>query len=407
MRNLTIPRRLPVLFVFLVSVSALIGYAGFTTVPRVSVFILAVPVLWTLADSRYSAFAVVLAYKLAASRGLLPGAAVFLSESHTPLQAAALYLLLPFGASLPFLLFWSGNKNRKAVCLVLAFIAAYVLPPVSLIGVINPLMASGTMFRGWGFAGILTVTAAYALCAVSKKSAYAFLCVIALTAVLPNYCWYRVPAPEGVIAVDTSFSRLGSGSFNFTQDYERSNMVFSELRKRGIAQSGAGVIVLPETIAGRLNNSGLGLWRSEIHRLMPGKAVIFGAELPAGDGRKYNNAAVMFHGGDAGKTSTVYQRIPVPYSMYRGPFAQTGAKLNLWHSGILTLPDGRRAAVIICYEAFLTWPFLISMFHSPDMIICMANLWWCRQTSIPATMEAAVSLWALTFGVPAAFARNI
>ena len=57
---------------------------------RAAALILAVPVLWTLADSRYAAFAVILAYKLAASRGLLPGAAVFLSEDHTFLQAAAL-----------------------------------------------------------------------------------------------------------------------------------------------------------------------------------------------------------------------------------------------------------------------------------------------------------------------------
>ena len=86
----------------LVITSALIGYAGFTTMPQAAALILAVPVFWALACSRYAAFAVVLAYKLAASRGLLPGAAVFLSENHTPLQAATLYFLMPFGVSLPF-----------------------------------------------------------------------------------------------------------------------------------------------------------------------------------------------------------------------------------------------------------------------------------------------------------------
>jgi hypothetical protein len=71
------------------------------------------------------------------------------------------------------------------------------------------------------------------------------------------------------------------------------------------------------------------------------------------------------------------------------------------------LPDGRNAAVIICYEAFLTWPFLVSMIHKPDVIICAANLWWCRETSLPATQRIIVSLWANTFGVPAVFVRNI
>jgi predicted amidohydrolase len=89
-------------------------------------------------------------------------------------------------------------------------------------------------------------------------------------------------------------------------------MVFGELRKRNIAQSGAKIIVLPETIAGRLNDTGLDLWRGEIQKLLPDKTVIFGAELPTGDGRKYDNAAVMLHGG---KTAVSRQRIPVPYSM--------------------------------------------------------------------------------------------
>jgi apolipoprotein N-acyltransferase len=108
-----------------------------------------------------------------------------------------------------------------------------------------------------------------------------------------------------------------------------------------------------------------------------------------------------------GKITISRQRIPVPFSMYRGPFSSTGANLHLPDSGVLELPDGRKTAVIICYEAFLTWPFLASMYRKPDMIICSANLWWCRETSLPATQRNIVSLWALTFGVPAMFVRNI
>jgi hypothetical protein len=47
------------------------------------------------------------------------------------------------------------------------------------------------------------------------------------------------------------------------------------------------------------------------------------------------------------------------------------------------------------------------MIHEPDVIISTANLWWCRETSLPATQKAAVSLWALTFGVPVVFVKNI
>jgi apolipoprotein N-acyltransferase len=382
--------------------SAAIGYAGFSTVPRAAALVLAVPVLWTLAGSRSSAFAVILAYKLTASRGLLYGAAVFLPEDRA-FMAAALYPLMSISASLPFLVFWDERGRRKAMAVVPAFLAAYMLPPMSLVGIGNPLMASGTIFRGCGFAGISAVLAIYALCAVSGRTAYSFLCVIALFAALPPDSWYEPPKPEGIAAVDTSFGRLGSGSFDFEMDYERTKKVFDDLRRRGIGKTGAQTIVLPETIAGRLNRTGLELWKEEIQRQLPDKAVIFGAMLPTGDGMKYDNAALMLRDG---KIIASAQRIPVLYSMYLGPFAESGANLHLTGNGILKLPDGRMSAVIICYETFLTWPFLVSMIHKPDVIVCMANLWWCGGTSLPAVQKAAVSLWALAFGVPAVFARN-
>ena len=137
----------------LVLISACVGYAGFTTAPRTAALVLAVPVLRTLAKSRHTAFAVILAYKLAASRGLLPGAAVFLSEDHTFAQATTLYFLLPFCASLPFFALWDDDPKLKAMAVVPAFLLAYLLPPLSLVGIINPLIASGTIFRGWDSPG--------------------------------------------------------------------------------------------------------------------------------------------------------------------------------------------------------------------------------------------------------------
>jgi hypothetical protein len=191
-----------------------IGFVGLSFHLSFAPMILAIPVLWTLAGSRYAAFGVVLAYKLAASRGLLPGAAVFLSEHHTFTEAAALYCLMPCGASLPFGLFWSKEKKRKAACLLLAFLTAYVLPPFSVIGIINPLMASGAIFRGWGFAGMLVMLGIYAVCILSRKTIFIFLCVIGIFTALPGESWYKPQTPEGVVAVNTSFGRLGSGSFN-------------------------------------------------------------------------------------------------------------------------------------------------------------------------------------------------
>jgi apolipoprotein N-acyltransferase len=149
------------------------------------------------------------------------------------------------------------------------------------------------------------------------------------------------------------------------------------------------------------------LWRKEASNVLrPGQTLVFGAKLPDGDGRKYDNAAIFITSGGDGIIKS-HQRVPVPYSMYRGPFAGTGANLHLLESGVVGLPDERRAAVIICYEAYLTWPYLVSMIRKPDLIVSIANLWWCRDTSLPRTQRRVISLWALTFGVPVIFSGNI
>ena len=345
------------------------------------------------------------AYNLTVSRGLFSGAAVFLSENHTSLEAACLWLLMVLGVSLPFAL-WSPRNGRKAALLVTAFLAAYVLPPISLIGIVNPLMAAGCLFPGWGFLGLAATTLLYIFAALNKRFAAVFLCFAAALPFVPfSSVSESLPSPPGFAILNTSFGRLGSGSFSFERDFERVKLVFSELRKRKIRESGAKIVLLPETLAGRFNNAGLELWRSEIRRWVGDEAaIIFGAEIPTGDGGKYDNALVTLRGG---RFSFTRQRVPVPYSMYRGPWAEGGANLRLWDDGILELPEGRAAAVLICYEAFLTWPVLVSMTREPDVLLVAANLWWCRETSLPRSMERAAALWGKLFGVPVAFVRNI
>jgi len=391
--------------VILIAASGVIGFFGLSSIPRLATLILAVPVLWGMASTRGAAFAVMLAYFLAVSRGLLPGAAVFLSEDHSLVQVAALYLFMSVGVTMPFLVFWSNDGKKKALYLPIAFIVAFALPPISLIGIVNPILAAGTIFKGFGYLGMIFVLLIWILCALEKKFILPVLCVIVAFTVLPSASWFETKPPDGFLAVETSFGKLGSGSYSFEQDYERVRYVFTDLRERNLKNAESKFIVLPETIAGRFNPSALDLWRRELGKLVKDDAtVIFGGEIPTDGGKKYDNMVIMLH---KGKVSVVPQRIPVPYSMYRGPFAESGANLHLFEDGILELLDGRRAAVFVCYEAYLTWPYLLSMRHRPNMIISIANLWWCRETSLPKTQRVTVALWGLLFGVPVIFATNL
>ena len=179
-------------------------------------------------------------------------------------------------------------------------------------------------------------------------------------------------------------------------------MVFSDLRRRRIRELEQRYIVLLETIAGRVNDASIRLWLRELDSIRGGSQVVFwGGEIPTSLS-KYDNAIFMY---DGNKLSFSAQRIPVPYSMYR-PFTGTGANLHYFADGILPLPDGRTAAILICYEAFLTWPVFLSMMKKPDIIICSSNLWWCKDTSIPVTHERYVALWGRLFDIPSVFAVN-
>lgn len=388
----------------LIAVSGIIGFFCMTHEAALSVTTLIIPALWILASKRASAFCVVLTYHMTISRGVIPGALVFLQETHTLVDACVLWLLLAIGVSIPFLIFWSSNKYKKTLCLLSAVIVAYFAPPVALIGVVNPIISTGCLFPGWGWYGLATMFFVYSLCVVNRKIALVFTVIVALLPIIGFVGLGTPKSPHGIYAIDTSFGRLGSGSYNFENDYERTQMVFNDIKKLKARELKEEYIVLPETIAGRLNNTGSYLWRTELIRfLRADQKAIFGAEIPTDDGRKYDNAMIML---DGGKMTFIAQRIPVPYSMYCGPFAKSGANLHLFEDGILVLPDGRKAAVIICYEAFLSLPYILSFLQNPDFILWTGNQWWCKDTSLPIIQERCVALWAQLFGVPVLFSRN-
>jgi hypothetical protein len=336
----------------LIIASGFIGFFCMTHSLALPVLALIIPVLWILATKRKSAFLVVFAYHLLISRSLVPGATVFLSETHTLMDAFVLWLFMGGAVSTPFLIFWSANKYVRTICLYSALVFAYYLPPVALVGVVNPLMMSGCLFPAWGWAGLLTMLIIYFVCVMDKRIALTFIAFIVLLPILGIGALRNPAQPSGFYAMDTSFGRLGSGSYAFESDYERFQMVFSSIRKARIRELKDEYIVLPETIAGRLNSSGIHIWKTELKKLLRAdQKAIFGGEIPTDNGKKYDNVMILLNGDDM---TMIAQRIPVPYSMYKGPFSESGANLHLLKNGVLELPDNRKAAVIICYEAYLS-----------------------------------------------------
>lgn len=164
------------------------------------------------------------------------------------------------------------------------------------------------------------------------------------------------------------------------------------------------ILVLPETVLPRVHQgndfTSMMLANVSAQLKAKGSAILVGAEVDV-PGRQLQNALVTL--GD--DSSPLIQRVPVPIGMWR-PWGFESIAANPLGSGV-GLVAGRRVAYAICYEQLLTFPLLVSMAHSPDLIVGAANDWWARDTSIPAVQGQALDAWGKLFGVPVVRATNI
>jgi hypothetical protein len=368
------------------------------------------PLLWLETESRKAAYFVPFVFYLAISRGIVPGAYVFFQDGSF-FRASVLWILSAAALALPWGCLWSGKSQAKKALGVFFAVLISIPPPLGLIGWGNPLTGTGLFFPGFGWFGLLIMLDLYLEAAQSEKLRRAFIAAILLA--VPFLTLPAVPKKVTVDSVtirglDTSFGRMASGSGDFDTQYERERQVFQMIRGFGKSSKldSSDIVILPETIAGRMNPTTLKRWRKFFEPFAERGAIfIAGGEIPTGRGRKYNNVMLSFE--KEGKNQTAMQRFPVPFSMWR-PFGGEGANAYLSSLGELSIMEvhGRKLGFLVCYEQFLTWPFLSLMTQRPDVILIPANFWWCRNISLPGIRAAATGLWARLFGIPAAGAVN-
>lgn len=165
-------------------------------------------------------------------------------------------------------------------------------------------------------------------------------------------------------------------------------------------------ILVPETIAGYWTPATQTLWRPVAEELkMRKQTLILGTEILDKD-LKYDNS-LLFLGHIEG--ISYRQRVPVPFSMWRSFGGVGTANAYWWESGLVQVDEKTTAAMLICYEQFLAWPFLRSMMTTSrvDLLVTAANQWWSRETCIPNIERQYAFSWALLFDLPLITARNI
>ena len=359
-----------------------------------------IPLLALESSSRISSFLVSYAFFLSISYGIIPGAYIFFQDGSL-IRALALWLLSSLALAAPYLLINSKNSSLVKGSLTIFAVLISIPPPLGLIGWGNPLTAAGLFFPSFGWVGLVIMLLCYFIAALSRTIRLALVGLILLFT--PFLEIKAAPHEANIKGVNTSFGMLGSGSYDFDAQYERERQIFKELRRMlKTGELSADVIILPETLTGRLNPSVKRRWDEFFTSLKTDTVFVVGGEVPKGD--KYDNVMLSFNDEHE---QTAIQRSPVPFSMYI-PLSAHGANADIFSIGknSTMLLNGKKTAFLICYEQFLTWPLFSILTQKPDVIIAPSNFWWCKETSLPTIRDRALKLWAALFGLPVVSAVN-
>jgi hypothetical protein len=371
-------------------VAGAVGWSGQASLLPAATFF---PLLWARSPTRIAAALVAAGYFLAASRGLPAGVAQFF--------AADLWVGLCFWivAALSFVavhaVLWTVRRGWAKPARYLMVLGLTAFPPLGITGWAHPLTAAGILFPGWGWWGLLALTAGLIGLVTRIGPAIA----IALSGL---WLWSAASGTNQILPVGWRGVDLEMGaSLGRDRSLQRQRNLIALVQE--VAGSGAAVVVLPE--------SALGFWTPTLERLwregLQGVSVTVVAGAAVINANGYDNVMVAIDGG--GGRVLYHERMPVPVSMWRPWERWTGetggARANLFANPVVEVA-GRKIAPLICYEQLVLWPILQSMLYRPDAIVLIGNGWWTTGGNIIAIQRASAKAWSALFGVPLVISFN-
>jgi apolipoprotein N-acyltransferase len=426
----------------LLPAAALLGCLGWQSEHTMAALPL-LAALWSAAPTRAGAGGVVGSYYLSGSAVLPATWAAFFGEQASPLAGVALWLASAVLLALPWWACWaphSASPARLAGGLIAALVLVSV-PPLGIIGWLNPLLAASVLFPRTGWVGLgAGVVLMLALAAAARapwrwrwpaahdrvradgrpgrracalRAGAALLCVALAATAAAARMIEPVPPPAGWLALDTA---LGRTPVNYAETIARQVDLIAAVRA-AVEPAGepAGspdaaqpapapalrVLILPEQVAGRWSAAQQAVW-SRLLAPYPAVQVVFGASVEgSGPGRSRNAVLV----GPTAPRVLASSRQPVPFSMWR-PGAAASYDAQWFARGVSALA-GERVLWSICYEDYLVWPFLRSLARErPTLIVSVANGWWVRGSGQDRLQALHVQAWSRLFNLPLLRAVN-
>ncbi len=394
------------------------------------------PPLAMFQATRRAAWGSAFSYYAGALWPLVPAARNFFGPKASFLEGIAAWLAGAILLAMPWPLAWTTRRIQLLWRVPLALIAT-VLPPLGLIGWASPLTPTGFIFPGTAWFGLLAV---FLICTglCMKRTAFHTALGAVMLGIFTQLTYPGDPAPpQEWETFDTHFGAVAHGAEDPIDEYMNAEWIQTRVQS-----SHAHVVIFPEMVVPRWSAATDLFWQRTLAALSAsGKTILVGAGLSESALQPQNRSAALasydfaaavaaLRGGDllvprrpaqlrgirgsdvyrnaivirGAHSGTFLQRIPVPVGMWH-PFSEDGVPLNLSGPGVIGIGN-QRAAILICYEQLLTWPFLVSAVAHPTVIIAIANEYWVEQTPIPRYQATAVRAWARLFGIATVSAAN-
>jgi hypothetical protein len=332
-------------------------------------------------------------YYAAATWSVIPAAQGFFRTGHNFVLPLAIWAALVALGSAPWLGFYSRHYLPVSA---IAALTALALPPLSLVTVAHPLIATGHWFPGtrWFGLGLVVV-----LIAAYRRFGTAMTLTVLLAASVATHARFHRPVSDPhILAVNTNFGGEPA------HDAIDSRLEFEERAIQQIALAHPDtLLVFPESIIPSWNGMHEARWASTFAQLkLQRTGLLIGTTIPITNTEANRN--VLLSRGYTERLSYA-QRVPVPLGMWHVGDQRSGYPLMLRFPPTIRIWN-RRAGILVCYEQFSFWPAIQTLAHNPDMLLAPSNVYWAANTPIPAIQHVAAQDWADLWAIPLYEASN-
>jgi hypothetical protein len=372
----------------LFAIATLIGGLGWSGNPALHFLVLLYPFVYIHSRRRFDTLSAVFFYA-ASTWPIIPGAQSFFQTGHDLGKPIAIWIAITALGSLPWVLFY---HRRYLPFSAIAALVALSFPPLSLVTVAHPLIATGLWFPGSRWFGLALPLI---LIAAHRRLETPLVCAVLILASLAVHARFvRPSADPHIVAVDT---KVGNGSGSGAQAVEH------RLQQIALAHPNA-LLIFPESVIPDWSAAHDARWASTFAQLSAQRTgILIGTTIPIPNTQANRN--VLLSRGFTEHLSYV-QRVPIPLGMWQLGESRRGFPLSLRFPATIRVWN-RRAGVLLCYEQMTFWPAVETMARGPEILIAPSNLYWARDTSIPAIQHLAAQDWADLWVIPLYEARNL